>query len=78
MYSAENITLVNNKPFETIKDASLYLKTSRSTIVNILDRQIAMSKGFYCFSNELSEAAKLELKSKGVIRDTISSLSILV
>lgn len=59
-----------------LKDASLYLKTSRSTIINILDRQIAMSKKFYCFSNELSETGKL--KSKGVIRDTISSLSILV
>jgi len=56
------------------------LKIYRSTILNILDRQFVMSKGFYYFSNELNycEAAKLKLKSKGVNRYNISSLSFLV
>jgi len=38
-----------------------------------LDRNVAMSKGFYCFSKELSEKEFKELKLKGKVRDTISS-----
>uniref|UniRef100_UPI0022378595 GIY-YIG endonuclease n=1 Tax=Ramaria rubella TaxID=113071 RepID=UPI0022378595 len=76
VYSSNDVTLVNNKPFETLKAASLFIGTSRSTIISILDSKIAMSKGYYCFSKELSEDEILELKAKGVIRDTISSLSI--
>lgn len=69
------LDLVNNKPFNTIKEASLFIGSSRSTIINILDRNIAVSKGFYCFTKELSETEKTELKTKGIIRNQISSLS---
>lgn len=82
MYTSDKINLVNNKPFETIKDASLFIGTSRSPIINILDRHIAMSKGFDCYSKPLSvplrREEKLELKNKGILRDSISSLSISV
>jgi len=78
MYTSDKINLVNNKPFETIKDASIFIGTSRSTVINILDRHIAMSKGFYCYSKPLSFEEKLELKNKGILRDSISSLSISV
>lgn len=76
MYTSDKINLVNNKPFETIKDASLFIGTSRSTIINILDRHIAMSKGFYCYSKPLSVEEKLELKNKCILIYSISSLSI--
>lgn len=76
MYTSDKINLVNNKPFETIKDASLFIVTSRSTIINILDRHIAMSKGFYCYSKPLSVEEKLELKNKCILIYSISSLSI--
>jgi len=75
-YSSDTLSLVNNRPFNTIKEASLFIGTSRSTIINILDRNIAMSKGFYCFTRELNEIEKIELKEKGIIRSKISSLSI--
>lgn len=44
MYYSDTLSLVNNKPFNTIKEASLFIGTSRSTIINILDRNISMSK----------------------------------
>jgi hypothetical protein len=74
-YYSDTLILVNNKPFNTIKDASLFIGTSRSTIINILDRNIAMSKGFYCFTRELNEGEKNFLRDKGTIRSKISSLS---
>jgi hypothetical protein len=48
-YYSDNLILVNNKPFNTIKETSLFIGTSRSTIINILDRNIAMIKGFFLF-----------------------------
>jgi NUMOD1 domain len=66
---------VNNKPFDTITEASSFIGTTRSTIINILDRNIAMSKRFYCFSKELDEKELNVLKIKGKIRNPISSLS---
>ena len=45
LYTSEDLKLENNKPFDTIKDASSYMGTSRSTVINILDKNIAMSKG---------------------------------
>ena len=74
-YYSDTLSLVINKPFNSIKEASLFIGTSRSTIINILDRNIAMSKGFYCFTRELNEIEKIELKEKGTIRSRISSLS---
>jgi group I intron endonuclease len=77
-YESENLKLLKNKPFKTIKEVSLFIGTTRSTVLNILDRPVAMSKGFYCFTKELSEKEILDLKSKGTIRNPISSLSIAV
>jgi len=74
-YYSDTLMLVNNNPFNTIKDASIFIGTSRSTIINILNRNIAMSKGFYCFTRELNEVEINYLKDKGTIRSKISSLS---
>lgn len=34
-----------------------------------------MSKRFYCFTRELNDLEKVELKKKGTIRSSISKLS---
>lgn len=72
----KDLILIKDKPFNTISEASLYLNVSRSTIVNILDKNIAMSKGYLCFSNSLSNELKSKLISNLKIRDPISSLTI--
>ena len=46
--------LFYHKTFNTIKETSNFIGTSRSTIVNILDSELAMSKGFYCFTYPIS------------------------
>lgn len=74
-YYLNTLNLVYNKLFNTIKEVSLFIGTYRSTIINILDRNIAMSKGFYCFTRELNEREKTELKDIGTTRSSLSSLS---
>lgn len=50
MYSANTLYLINEKPFESINKAANYINVSPSTIKNVLDKNIAISKGFNCFS----------------------------
>lgn len=76
MRTNKYLNLVNNKPFPTIESASKYLQVSRSTVVSILDMNVAMSTGFYCFSNSLTPELKVSLLSNFIVRDPISSLRI--
>lgn len=68
-------SLFFHKIFNTIKEASEFIGTSRSTIVNILDNELAMSKGFYCFTYPITENLQKKLAAKAP-RDEISSLSV--
>ena len=76
VYNSNDLTLVNNTPFTSIKSASSFLKINASSIKSIINSNIALSKGFYFFDHEISDQLKSNLILNPNVKDPISNLRI--
>ena len=76
VYNSNDLSLLNNSPFESIKSTSRLLKIAPSSIKSILNTEIGISKGYYFFDHEISDKLKSDLLSKPNVRDPISNLRI--
>lgn len=76
-YVSSDLTLLNNTPFKSINSACSFLKINPSTIKTILNKNIAISKGYYFFDHEISDQLRKELLINPNVRDSISKLKVM-
>lgn len=78
VYTANKLNLVGDPnretPFKSISQAANHIKVTDSTVKNVLDKEIAISKGYYCFSSPISPEVRQNLLRNPNIRDKISSI----
>lgn len=72
VYTADKLSLVGGTPFKSISQAANHIKVTNSTVKDVLDKEIAISKGYYCFSSPISSEVRQNLLRD--IRDKISSI----
>jgi hypothetical protein len=76
VYKSNDLSLLNNSPFESINTTSRFLKIAPSSIKSILNTELGISKGYYFFDHEISDKLKSDLLSKPNVRDPISNLRV--